>query len=252
MAKDLFSNQASHYVKFRPLYPEALYEYIYRHVDCFDHAWDCGTGNGQVAKILATQFKEVYASDISANQIALADPCDNIVYRVEAGEECSATPNSFDLITVAQAIHWFDFEKFYEQVRRVLKPGGILAVWAYENVRINEDLDLGIQFLYKEVLGPYWDPERAYIEDQLRSIPFPYPKIPAPVFNMGAQWTYEQLLGYLGTWSAWQNYYQVSDAIKTKERLPMVKFRENYRKHWKEGEIKQVWFPVYLLMGRKI
>lgn len=202
-----------------------------------------------MAQQLAHKFKEVYATDLSKEQLSYAAKLDNIKYKCETGEECSAADQSFDLVTVAQAIHWFDFEKFYKQVLRVLKPGGVIAIWVYENIRVNDAIDEQIGYLYQDVLGPYWASERKYIEDKLQTIPFPFGGQLKAEFRMEVEWNHEQLLGYLNSWSAWGSYYQINPQEKNNENSPIERFKRALQKYWPDGEKRTLWFPVYLRMG---
>ncbi len=176
--KNLFSAQAKEYKQFRPTYPTALYQRIYQEVHIKEHAWDCGTGNGQVAIELAKNFKKVAATDISQSQITQADHQENITYIVSRAENTHFASETFDLITVAQAIHWFDFEQFYQEVTRVGKPGGLLAVWGYGLIQFTEaTINTIIRHFYKEITGPYWDTERHFIDEAYQTIPFAFPEI---------------------------------------------------------------------------
>ncbi|MCK6693897.1 MAG: class I SAM-dependent methyltransferase [Thermoanaerobaculia bacterium] len=204
--KDNFSTQASLYARFRPAYPPELIRQLSDLAPARSAAWDCGTGNGQVALQLAEYFEQVYATDISEKQLGQAPPHPRIRYALEPAEHCSAPDRAFGLIVVAQAIHWFHFDLFYAQVRRVLKPGGVLAVVGYGLFRTDSPaVDHVIhQRFYKEITEPYWDPERRYLDEEYRTIPFPFDEIPMPEFSMRYRWTLPDVLGYLNTWSAVQ------------------------------------------------
>src|SRR5512135_1288098 len=115
--KDLFSSQAELYARFRPTYPPELYSFILKFVRRRDHALDCATGSGQVARTLAEYFQTVYAIDISQSQLRHAAPADNIVYSVSRAESTPFQADAFDLITVAQAFHWFDAPAFWKEVQ---------------------------------------------------------------------------------------------------------------------------------------
>lgn len=169
-------------------------------------AWDCGTGNGQAALELSNYFDRVFATDISEQQINNAAARDNITYTVQRAEQTSFENNSFDLITVGQAIHWFDFSKFYHEVDRTLKPNGSIAVFGYSLVTIDPDIDKVIHYFYEDVVGSYWDKERRYVDAHYQTIPFPFKEIKAPTIIAKYDWTLEQLTGYLQTWSASQHY----------------------------------------------
>ncbi len=173
--KDNFSGHATDYARYRPTYPDGVFRFLYEQLTHYDAAWDCGTGNGQVAVRLAEQFEQVYATDLSENQVAQAPTRANITYRVERAEDASFSNQRFDLITVAQAIHWFDFDAFYTVVPRVLRPGGFLAIMGYNLMTVDDSVDAIIHRLYEDILGDdYWDPERKHIEERYQTIPFPF------------------------------------------------------------------------------
>lgn len=172
--KDNFSTQSGHYAKYRPVYPEALYSFIYNQIKEFNTAWDCGTGNGQVASVLSDKFDKVYATDISKNQLQNAVAKENITYIQARAEHTPIADRSIDLITVAQAIHWFDFNAFYQEVSRVAKPGALLAAWGYGLLSVSPELDPIIEEFYADILGSYWDDERSYLDESYRTIPFPF------------------------------------------------------------------------------
>lgn len=208
----------------------------------FNLAWDAGTGNGQAAEVLATRFKQVYATDISQMQLDQAIRRPNITY-VAGGERVSLPDHSVDLVTVAQAIHWFDRPKFYDEVKRVLRPGGLLAVWAYGLLKIAPEVDPLIHDFYTSVVGPFWDPERRLIDEQLRTIEFPFDEIKAPPFTMSFRWTFDALEGYLATWSATQKY------IQSKQDNPVHGLIEAIRKAHPGKELA-VEFPLYIRVGK--
>ncbi|MGH2647587.1 MAG: class I SAM-dependent methyltransferase [Ginsengibacter sp.] len=243
--KDNFSKQSDLYSKFRPGYPKKLFDFLLPLAPDKKTAWDCGTGNGQVAVKLSQYFNHVYATDLSASQINNAAKRNNIIYSVENAEETLLPRNSFDLITVAQAIHWFDFDIFYSQVSRTLKNGGVIAVIGYDVFRINEEINLMIDKFYSETTGPYWDKERKYIEDHYRTIPFPFKQIDTPGFFMNYNWEFEQVIGYLNTWSAVQHY------IRKNNENPVEKFSHALRKVWGNISKRKVSFPIFMRTGRK-
>lgn len=242
--KDNFSNHADQYASYRPEYPASLYDYILSIVPERQAAWDCGTGNGQLAAGLAPFFKEVYATDISAAQLQHAQQRENIVYSKQAAEHTDFPAACFDLIVVAQAIHWFDFEQFYAEVRRVLKPGGVLLVTGYGLLQVDPAIDSLIRHFYTDIVGPYWDPERKYIDEAYASIPFPFDEIEAPALVQQLVWTREQFAGYLNTWSAVQHY------IKDKEYNPVTLIGEQLHTLWPESGQKTVRFPILLRAAR--
>jgi len=208
--KDHFSAHAGAYHEARPTYPEALYDWLAAQVRARELAWDAGCGNGQASVALARRFARVHATDPSAAQIANAEARANIDYRVEPAEACSLADASADLVTVAQALHWFDHARFDAEVRRVLKPGGVVAAWSYADCRIAPAIDAVKNHLYVDLTGPYWPPERRYIDEGYRTLPFPFDEFAAPVFDMHADWTLAQFLAYLRSWSATQRYLKAN------------------------------------------
>ena len=241
MSKDLFSSHASQYATFRPTYPKEFYKYLFSLVNHFDNAWDAGTGNGQVARDLSQKFKNVFATDISDNQIANAVRAENIFYSV-AAETTTFPAKEFDLICVAQAIHWFDREKFYAEVRRAAKPSSLLAIWGYGLLNINENIDPIIMDFYKNIVGPYWDKERRLIDEKYQTIKFPFEEIKAPAFSFSFQWSVEELHGYLTTWSAVQKF------MKEKNFNPVDELVEKMKPHWYLEKVK-INFPLFTRIG---
>lgn len=243
--KDNFSEVAANYLRYRPGYPKELIRFIVDHCKAKQTAWDCGTGNGQVAMELSPYFNKIIATDISKQQLDQAFKSKNIEYRLESAESCTILDKSLDLITVAQAIHWFDFNVFYRQVNRVLKPDGILAVWAYNNPVLEEELNNTIQEIYEDTLGSYWDPERQYITDGYTTIPFPFDEINCPPFSIEYKWTREHFVGYISTWSALKHYRSKN----TVDLLPWID--EKLKPNWPDQTVKPVYFPCHLRMGKE-
>lgn len=242
--KDNFSVRSESYAKFRPLYPKEMFAFILPLVKTKQIAWDCGTGNGQVAHELAKHFHKVHATDISERQIANATPAENIFYKVEQAERTQFPDKTFDLITVAQAIHWFDFDAFYKEVKRVGKQGSVLAVMGYGLMTIDDATDKVIDYFYKDITNPYWDDERKYIDENYQTIPFPFEEIPSPKPFITAEWNFDQLIGFLNTWSAVQHY------IKANNKNPVDLVYGNLKKTWKNDLMKVVRFPVLLRVGK--
>lgn len=243
--KDNFSKQSDLYSRFRPGYPGQLFDFLLPLVPDKRNAWDCGTGNGQVAAKLSHYFNEVYATDLSAAQIENAERKKNIFYSVEKAEKTLFPDNKFDLITIAQAIHWFQLNDFYHEAQRTLKPGGIIAVIGYDILRINKKTDLLIDTFYRDTTGPYWDEERKYVEEHYLTIPFPFKEISTPGFSMNYTWELEQVTGYLNTWSAVQHY------IRKNNENPVDKFAVELKKAWGNVLKRKVQFPIFMRTGRK-
>ncbi|WP_461532686.1 class I SAM-dependent methyltransferase [Sinomicrobium sp.] len=242
--KDLFSGHAADYSRFRPSYPEALVSYLASMPKSREIAWDCGTGSGQLAGALAAYFKSVYATDISEKQMQNAVQTPNIHYSVCPAESTSFADKQFDLITVAQAVHWFDFDAFYKEVKRVLKPGGSLAVTGYALLEVDSEVDEVILELYSGLLKGYWDPERRYIDEEYKTIPFPFTEIESPKFRNEYQWSLAQLTGYLETWSAVKHY------TRDKGVSPVALVGDQLKAAWGDADTKTVNFPILLRVGR--
>lgn len=240
-----FHKQADYYARYRPTYPEEMYNFLLEKVPEKNTAWDCGTGSGQVAVRLAQNFKQVYATDISREQLAHAPRQDNIVYKVATAEDSGLPARTFDLITVAQAIHWFDFESFYREVRRTATDNGLLAVIGYGMLRMGERADLLLDDFYEEMFGTYFTENRAYLDDAYRTIPFPFEEVTAPFFHIKYTWSLQELEGYLNSWSAVQKFKD------TKKVNPVNDFIATFASgiSWKENERKEVTFPVFLRLG---
>jgi len=211
MMKDNFSSHSKEYAQFRPHYPKELFEALLSLVKKRDAAWDCGTGNGQVAGVLAGHFTEIYATDISQHQLEVAVQRPNIHYSVQPAEKTGFSAKQFDLVTVAQAIHWFQFADFYSEVKRTLRPGGFIAVIGYGLVQTEKPLQTIIDHFYTKIIGPCWDAERHYIDEAYQTIPFPFEEISMPAFKIRYQWSPDQLIGYIGTWSAVKHYAKQHD-----------------------------------------
>ena len=245
MAKDLFSERSDLYARYRPTYPKELYDHILSFVKEKNTAWDCATGNGQAAVVLADHFKKVIATDISAAQIEKATTKDNIEYVVCAAEKTPFETNIFDLVTVAQAYHWLKWDEFRKEVNRVCKPGAIIAIWTYyKNATGDKRVDDAVYNFYKEITRPYWDYERKYVEEKYETVEFDYDLISIKTFDSILHWQREDLLGYISSWSA------IQKMIKVNGHSPIPIIEEEIKKCWAEGEVKKVVFPIYLKLGR--
>jgi SAM-dependent methyltransferase len=214
---DHFSTESDSYRAFRPEYPASLFEYLAAQAPSNEQAWDCGTGNGQAAGILAQRFSRVVASDASAEQIAQAPPTTNVEFRVATAETSGLAAGSVDLITVAQAFHWFDHSKFYSECIRVAKSNAKLAIWTYKLANISDSVDPVVASLHQDIVGPYWPPERELVESGYAGIELPFRELETPSFVITAEWDLLHLLGYLRTWSASKRYLQQTgeDPVKS-------------------------------------
>jgi SAM-dependent methyltransferase len=243
--KDHFSKQAADYAIFRPGYPQELFDYIGSIAPSRQLAWDCGTGSGQAAVGLALVFDRVIATDASKKQIANAQEHGHVEYRVAPAENSGIQTGAIDLIMVAQALHWFDLDRFYAEAQRVLKPDGILAASAYNLLHIEPTIDEIVNRYYYEVVGPFWPPERELVE-QFADIPFPFQEIDPPKFEMTTQWNLDHLLGYLRTWSSTQRF------IAAKGSDPLEQITDDLHNAWGDPQqtLNVVW-PLIVRIGRK-
>lgn len=241
---DHFSSHSEIYSAYRPVYPQPLYDFILRHVEARESAWDCGTGNGQVARVLCRHFKKVFATDISQQQIDQGTRASNIFYSIERAEKTSFEDSQFNLITVAQALHWFQADKFFDEVRRTGSPGGLIAVWGYDLLNISAEIDNLFLKFYHETVGPYWNQSRKLVESRYEGIPFPFEAIAAPGFEIVVEWTPEHFEGYLTSWSATQKFISINGFN------PAPAFVRSLGPVWPSGMTKKVTFPLFLKLGR--
>jgi len=243
-----FNQQAERYRKFRPDYPDALFDYLLSLVGKNARVWDCATGNGQAALSLAQRFKSVIATDINQAQLDDAFIHPSIEYRYGEAEYSGLPEHSINLITVAQALHWFNFAAFYQETIRVLKPRGWIAVWCYSLGRVNPAVDKVIDRLYYQILGDnYWPKERYFIGEAYESIPFPFKKVDSPKFTIEKTMDLADFMGYLSTWSAVKEFEQRNQPGS----LALI-----------ENELCQAWgvetdkhlitWPIHLLMANRV
>jgi SAM-dependent methyltransferase len=244
--KDYFSRQAADYAKFRPGYPQELFDYLGSIAPSRQLAWDCGTGNGQAAVGLATVFDRVIATDASEKQIANAQPHARVEYRVAPAEDAGIDSETVDLIMVAQALHWLDLGRFYAEVKRVLKPRGVFAASAYRFFHITPEIDQLVNHRYHDkIVGPFWPQERELVE-KFEELPFPFAEIQTPSFEMIAQWNLEHLVGYLWSWSATQRF------IAAKDSDPLDEIADELRAAWGNAkQTRRVIWPLTLRVGIK-
>ena len=243
---DHFSGHAAAYARARPSYPPELFAWLARQCAGRELAWDYGTGNGQAARALATHFARVHASDLSAEQVAQATPDPRITYLAAPAESSGLPDACCDLVTVAQALHWFAGDAFYAEARRALKPGGIFAAWTYTLLQGEPELNALVEDFYRNTIGPWWPPERRWVDLGYREMPFPFEEIPAPAFEIRLEWTLEDLLAYLRTWSATQRY------IKERGDDPCVELGTRLRTVWPDPQaVKPIVWPIALRCGRK-
>ncbi len=243
--KDHFSGHSRDYRSFRPAYPDGLFAYLASVAPARQRAWDCATGSGQAAMGLARYFSRVTATDASVPQLRQAVRHEKIFYLACLSEASCFSDSSVDLITVAQAFHWFDFERFHQEARRVLKDNGCLAVWCYGLCRIAPAIDAVVDHLYNDLIGPYWPPERRLIEEEYRSVSFPYEELRPPVFVIKVGWDLTGYIGYLNTWSAVKRYSAALGAN------PVDLIAGPLGDVWGRPEaVREISWPIHLRLGR--
>lgn len=242
--KDHFSGHSVEYAKFRPHYPDELFEYLTSISPRHELAWDCATGNGQAAVGLARHFEKVIATDASAQQIESAEPDKRISYRVALAEASGIDSGSVDLILVAQALHWFELDRFFAEAKRTLKDDGVLAISSYRVLKISPEIDMIIWTFYRETTGPFWPPERDLVETDYKGVQLPFPELPHRHFEMRARWNLNQLLGYLRTWSATQKF------IAARAFDPVDSLEEELGTVWQNPEeVREMKWPLHVRVG---
>jgi len=244
--KDYFSDHAAGYASYRPHYPAAMFSWLAGQCSRHHNAWDCATGSGQAAIALAPYFENIIATDASHAQLSQATPGDNIHYVCASAEQLPIADCSLDLITVAQAAHWFDRPRFYREVDRLLASSGVLALWCYGLFQITPEIDALILDYYQHTVGAYWPPERRHIEQAYQGIGFPYTERETPNYQMQVEWNLPQVMGYLATWSATRLFVNATgrDPLPTLEQLLTAAWGDPQQRrpfHW----------PIHLKVGNK-
>jgi SAM-dependent methyltransferase len=242
---DHFSRQAAQYRASRPSYPAELFAFLADVAPARNLALDCATGNGQAALGLAEHFALVLATDLSPAQLAHRSSHPRVDYVAATAERLPVADGAVDLVTVAQALHWFDLPRFYAEVSRVARPGGVVAAWSYGRLEVAPAIDALVEHLYADIIGPYWPPERALVESGYLGLPFPFRPLPAPPFALQADWALARFLGYLSSWSAVQH---CKDATG---RDPLATVSDALAAAWGDpGASRTVRWPLALRLGR--
>ncbi len=256
---DHFSQRAPGYAIYRPTYPPELVDFLFdltnKELDRDTSSpgskftptvWEAGCGSGQLTSALAKRFPRIIATDASADQIAQSSPLPNVEFRVARAEASGLPDHSVNLAIAAQAAHWFDLEAYYAEVRRVVRPGRFVALVVY-GIHVTDDprIDPIIKHLYRETLAAFWPPQRRLVEEGYLSLPFSFDTIPAPRFNMRADWSLARMLGYIETWSA------VAALVKAKGRAQIDAFREDVAVAWGEPDsVRSIHWSLSMRLGR--
>lgn len=242
---DYFSALAKQYATHRPTYPKLLFDYLASLAPGRELAWDCGTGNGQAALQLAQYFERVIATDASQEQLENAVPHDRVEYRVEQAEAPSIDSNTVDVITVGVAVHWFDLDVFYDQVRRVGTPGAVIAVWTYHLPSIAPAVDRVLKKFYYDIVDGYWPDRFHYVAERYRTLPFPFEDVQPPEFAMETEWDLDNVVGFLASWSATRRY------LDEKGSHPVNEILSDLQTAWGDENQKRVLrWPLYVRIGR--
>lgn len=231
---DHFSEQAADYARFRPHYPTELFGFLASVAPGRRLAWDSGTGSGQAAIGLAEHFEQVRATDPSAGQLAHATRHERVTYVEGRESQSGLADGAADLVTAAQAAHWFDLDAFYAEARRVLAPRGVIALWCYGAMQAGDDLDPILTWFYEERIGRYWPPERALVDAGFTTLPFPFEPIAVPAMEMHAVMSRDELLGYVGTWSA------VARGRVAEGRDPLAELEERLAPRWRDAGARRI------------
>ena len=244
-SRGYFANISQQYAAGRPTYPSAMFEFLCNKSPGLDRAWDCATGSGQAASQLTGRMRYVVATDISINQLDCLPDQQSMSALACSAETSPFRSESFDLVTVGQALHWFHLDAFFEEANRVLKPGGLLAVWCYGACTTSPAVDALYWQLYDRQLGEYWPPGRELVDQSYGTIAFPYQRIETPVFAMEQHWSAQQYMAYLASWSAVDRYKQ------SHGKDPLPDFENALLSVWEEGVTQKITWPIVMLAGFK-
>ncbi len=242
---DHFSKDSNAYQRFRPRYPPALFEHIVALAPGRALAWDCATGNGQAALSVAEHFDRVIATDASAEQLAHATPHPKVEYRRALAHDSGIEAGSVDLLTIAAALHWFAKDEFYAEVRRVLRPGGVIAAWSYgARIEVDPKVDEAIIRFGAEVLGPYWPPEFAYNVSGYRDLPFPFEELEPPKVDVTMECSVQDLIDKVRTWSGYSGY------VEKNGHEPLDELKARLLPAWGDEPLRTVRWPLHFKVGR--
>jgi SAM-dependent methyltransferase len=246
MSTDHFSAVARQYLESRPSYPPELFHWLAQSCRGHDLTWDVGAGNGQASVALAAYFDKVVATDLSEAQIAQAKPHERVEYRTAPADQSGLPDASADLVTIAQALHWFDCDPFYAEVRRVLKPNGLVAAWTYGVAQVEGDaVDERLSHFYHRVVGPYWPAERRHVENRYAELPFPFAAVAVPELSIRLAWALDDLIGYCRSWSATSNYRRATGSD------PVIALESELAPLWGPREQRRlVSWPLAIRAGR--
>ncbi|TWC40315.1 methyltransferase family protein [Pseudomonas sp. SJZ079] len=240
----LFGARAGAYASFRPEYPDALFHWLANRCPEHQRALDIACGNGQASRPLRQYFAQVLACDASLDQLRASEDFGDITLFAASAEAQPLVSASLDLVVVAQALHWFATPEFFAEVARLLKPGGLFCAWCYSLLRIDGPLDELIDVFYWGTLGGYWPAGRSSVDAGYCDLYAPFPRIELPDLAIEMQWNFNQLLGYLRTWSAVQCWEHQHD------RDPVAEIAPALREAWGDSnQPRVVRWPLHFLAG---
>jgi len=243
--KTLFDRSADVYAQARPRYPSALYEWLAGCCGARRSVWDVGCGNGQAAADLKDYFDLVEATDVSAAQVACAPAYDRVHFSAQPAEATSFSDESFDAVCVAQALHWFDHEKFWPEVMRVLRPAGVFAAWGYNWPHIDAPIDAALADSFLSVIRPFWAPQNTLLWDRYRDISLPFKKIKCPRLELTMSWDMGQFFAYLLSWSATRL------CIGERGDGFFVESRQRLEKLWGAAAQRKISMELVMVAGKK-
>ncbi|MEO1657129.1 MAG: class I SAM-dependent methyltransferase [Pseudomonadota bacterium] len=242
----IFGSQAKAYQEARPGYPGALFDWIAEEAPARDAVWDCATGSGQAAASLSERFSQVFATDISAEQIGAAVQRANVAYSVAPAEASGLADSSVDAITVATALHWFDFDRYWDEVRRVLRPGGFFAAWSYDHFIFDDAIEEALMTTLRPMIDPFWSEGNRIASEGYKDadVRFPFGRLEAPRFVIAEEWPLERVLTFAESWSATMRLREDPDSSAQVDHL-MATVRERL-----EPRAYKVEAPIHMLAGR--
>ncbi|WP_374353415.1 class I SAM-dependent methyltransferase [Thermomonas sp.] len=241
---DHFSAVATQYAAARPEYPPALFDWIASIAPSPALCWEAGCGSGQATRDLALRFDRVHAGDPSAAQIAQAPMIDNVDFVVEPAERCALPDASADVACVAQALHWFNRDAYFAEVARVLKPGGVLVAWGYQDIVVPEALDAANTQL-QDAIRAHWPPQRADVDAGYAGYDWPFEPIAAPAFELTADWPLPRLLGYFASYSASKRHRETTGRDIVADTAPL------FEQAWGDASTRRMRWPLFVHAFRK-
>jgi SAM-dependent methyltransferase len=239
---DHFSRVAASYAAYRPRYPAALIDLLVEHAPGRALAWDVGCGSGQLSIALADRFERVIATDLVQAQLDQATPHARVTYRCAPAEASGLVAGSADLVVAAQAAHWFDLPRFYAEAERVGRPGALVALVSYGRAYFTGDAD--VTHFHRVTLDAYWPPGRELVDNGYRDIHLPWTPVEAPAIDMTVEWSRDELVGYLSSWSA------VAKLVEREGPAAFDAIRERLASTWPDGERRVIRWPLAIKVAR--